>query len=160
MTAALTRRLEKLEAGRRDEYHARWQAGIDRLLLSMDRAHVTLLQDWMHEHCGGLTLHRLPGETWYTLLDRLRPPALVRAVWILMYEYMGTGAPVALPPNVAEVYLSDADAVPASPCDRCAYLMPTQSRLRPDGTYRHVGRYLGACPVCGLDNHPNEEMTG
>ena len=160
MTTALARRLEKLEADRRDKYHARWQSGIDTLLLSMDREHVAFFQDWMREHCGGLTLRRLPGDTWYDLLDRDKPPALVRAVWLLMCEYMDTGAPVSLAPSVAEVYLSDPDAFPANACEGCGYLLPTQSKVRPDGTYRHVGRYLGACPVCGRDNHPDEEMTG
>jgi hypothetical protein len=31
--------------------------------------------------------------------------------------------------------------------------------LRPDGSYRHVAGYVGACPVCGLDNHPEEDAS-
>ena len=161
MTVALARRLERLEGDARDEYRARWQSGIDTLLLSMDREHVAFFQDWMREHCGGLTLTRLPGESWYVLLERLRPPALVRAVWVLMYEHMATGAPVSLAPDVATVYLSDADAWPVHACAGCEYSMPAWATLLPDATYEFSGGvYLGACSVCGLDNHPDEEMAG
>jgi hypothetical protein len=60
---------------------------------------------------------------------------------------MASGAPVALPPEVAEVYLNDPDAYPTYGCDGCGYLMPTRSRPRADGTYRHIAWYLGECPV-------------
>jgi hypothetical protein len=73
---------------------------------------------------------------------------------------MGRGAPVSLAPSVAEVYLSDPDAFPTNACDGCGYLLPTQTKLKPDGTYRHIGWYMGECPVCGLDNHPKNEDDG
>jgi hypothetical protein len=75
----------------------------------------------------------------------------------MLLEHLATGAPVAMPPNVAEVYLNDPRAYPADPCEACGYLLPTRSTLRADGTYRHLARYLGVCPVCGRDNHPQDE---
>jgi hypothetical protein len=36
--------------------------------------------------------------------------------------------------------------------------MPARAQIRPDGTYRFPGGwYMGECPVCGLDNHPEKE---
>jgi hypothetical protein len=113
----------------------------------------------MREHCGALRIHLLPGETMYALLDRLKPPALVRALWLLQAEHMATGAPVSLAPDVAAVYLDDPDAYPTNACEGCGYLLPTRSSLRPDGSYRHVASYFGACPVCRLDNHPEEDVS-
>ncbi len=80
---------------------------MDALLGSMDPEHVTLLQGWMREHCGGVRVPWLPGDTWYSLVGRYRPPALVRAAWVLMAEHMDTGAPVSLGSGVADVYLGD-----------------------------------------------------
>jgi hypothetical protein len=151
--------VERLEASRHEGLCKQWQTAMDDLLHSMETEHVALLQSWMREHCGGLRIRLHPGETISTLLTRYRPPGLVRAVWLLMFEHMGTGAPVALPANVAAVYLSDHDAFPVNPCDGCRYLLPARAKLRPDGIYRHVGWYMGECPVCGLDNHPDEERA-
>jgi hypothetical protein len=66
---------------------------------------------------------------------------------------------VSLAPAVAEVYLRDPQAYPANTCEGCGYLLPAKTKVRPDGTYRHLGLYLGTCPVCGLDNHPAEGAT-
>jgi hypothetical protein len=157
VTAVLARRLERLEADAREEYRARWQTGIDRLLLSMDREHVTFVQDWMREHCGGLELHRLPGENWRALFDRLKPPALVRAVWLLMAHHMSDGTPLSLAPNVADIYLGDSDVYPINPCLSCGYLLPARARVKANGGYELLpGWYMGTCPVCGLDNHPED----
>ena len=160
MTTALARRLEKLEAVRRDQYDKRWRIAIDGLLRSMSREHVAEVQGWMRKHCGGLQLQRLPGDTWYSLLERYRPPALVRAVWVLMHAHMATRVPISLVPEVAEVYRADADAFPVNPCDGCGYLMPARARVLPDSTYRHLrGFYEGVCPVCETDTRTEPEVA-
>jgi hypothetical protein len=156
---ALTRRLDKLEAARRGADHQRWQVGIDRLLGSMSAEHRESLWAWMDTHCAGRRVSWYPGETTADVLFRLHPPALIRAVWLLMFEYMGGGTAPLLPPNVGDVYVGDPLAFPANPCDGCGYLLPTQTQLRADGTYRHLGAYEGECPVCGRDNHQLEPET-
>jgi hypothetical protein len=126
----------------------------------MSAEHIRFVQQWMREHVGDRRPLALRGESVYATLDRLRPPALVRACWLLVEEHVRNGIPVSLAPSVAEVYVADADAFPATSCDGCGYLMPTRSKIHPPGTYRHIGWYLGTCPVCGLDNHPEEETPG
>jgi hypothetical protein len=159
MPATVARRLEKIEAAYRADEERRHAAGVRAMGATMAPEHIKLIQTWMHEHCGGHVLVRLPGESWYDILQRLQPPALVRASWLLMAHHMADGTPASLAPAVAEVYLADPDAYPTNACDECGYLLPTQSRLRPDGSYRQIGRYMGECPVCGNDNHPKEEES-
>jgi hypothetical protein len=157
MTSTLTRRLQKIETRQRAVAASRWKAGIDQLLHSMDREHVTFVQEWMREHCGGLKLVPLPGESFPELLERLQPPALVRTVWLLMGSFITANTPVALGPEVAEVYLADPDAYPANSCEGCGYLLPTRSTIQPDGSYHHLASYEGECPVCGLDSRISRE---
>lgn len=159
MTSALTKRLEKLEAPHRAASDRRWRAGMDGLLDSMSDEHRTSFWAWMDEQCGGRRILVYPGEATADVLFRLDPPALVRAVWLLMFQYMhGEPRPV-LPPNVADVYLFDPKAFPANPCEECGYLLPMQSKLRADGTYHHLRLYEGECPACGRDNHQQEAST-
>jgi hypothetical protein len=126
----------------------------------MESGHRDIFREWMIEHCGGFRIDARLGGTWHTLLGRYRPPALVRAVWLLMCEHMERGAPVSLAAPVAEVYLADPDAYPANACEGCGYLMPSRSTINPNGAYQHVAWYMGDCPVCGLDNHPEEAEDG
>jgi hypothetical protein len=96
----------------------------------------------------------LDGENWYRALDRLKPPALVRAVLILVAHHVGTLLSVSLTPDIAEVYLSDPETWPVNDCEGCGYPMPGPARLLDDDTYEHLGGVdLRPCPVCGLDNH-------
>jgi hypothetical protein len=160
MSTALARRLGKIEGFVRADQERRWQAGVEQLRATMDPAHARMAGDWL---CANVTGKQIgshvesPNHICPQCIDRFDPPVLARAVWFLLVEHLVSGAPVALPPDVAEIYLNDPDAFPTTPCEGCGYLLPTQSKLRPDGTYRHIGWYLGACPVCGLDNHPERE---
>ena len=132
---------------------------MDRLRGSMDPEQRRAVAGWLGEHVDGKRSGGACGASGHVCarcLDRLDPPALARAIWLMMADHMTSGAPVAMPPHVAAVYLGDPSAYPANPCAGCGYLMPTQSRIRADGTYRHSGWYMGQCPVCGLDNHPDE----
>ena len=159
MTATLARRLGALEATARQDLERRWMAAVDRMRETMDPEHARLVATWLREQVNGKPYGPhvdTPSHVCPRCIDRLDPPALARAVWFMLLDHLTTGAPVAMPPHVAEVYLNDPRAVPSNPCKGCGYLMPAQSTIRPDGTYRHRGWYLGVCPVCGLDNHPQE----
>ena len=159
MAATLTRRVGKLEDAARRAAGRRWRAAVDRMRATMDPEHAGQVADWLRDHVDGKRFGGTcgdPGHVCPRCLDRLEPPTLARAVWVMLVDHLTSGAPVAMPPPVAAVYLSDPQALPANPCAGCGYLLPTQSQIRPDGTYRHIGWYMGECPVCCLDNHPDE----
>jgi hypothetical protein len=158
--AALVTRLERLEAARRVADKARHDAAVRELGRTMTADHIRLVQDWMREHFGSLEARiALRGESPAATLARLRPPTLVRAVWLLLDAHLRTGCPVSFSPDVAEVYLTDPDAYPADPCAGCGYPLPIHGTLRPDGSFRDVAWYVGACPVCGHTTDPEEEST-
>jgi hypothetical protein len=159
VSPALARRLGYLESARRTANTQAWDAAILKIRDSMEPEHIRFIATWMNEHSGGSILPPFRrGENWYDILERFRPPALVRALWLIMAEHMGRGAPVSLATSVAEVYLSDPDAFPVNPCTRCGYLLPARATVRPDNTYAlRRGWYMGECPGCGLDNHPEKE---
>jgi hypothetical protein len=126
----------------------------------MDPDHAKAAADWLRATITGkrVSAHSdQPNHVCPQCIDRLDPPALARAVWFLLIAHVTTGSPVSLPPNVADVYLNDPDAYPANACEGCGYLLPSRSRILPDGSYRHVAWYMGECPVCGLDNHPDDQ---
>jgi hypothetical protein len=157
MTSTLTRRLEKLETVTRATSTARWHAAVEQIRSTMDPEHVQLVADWLRANVDGKRLGPCTGDpdthVCPRCIDRLHPPALARAVWFVLVNHMTTGDPVTMPPNVAQVYLDDPNAYPANPCEGCGYLLPTRSRIRPDGTYKHIAVYVGICPVCEHDNH-------
>jgi hypothetical protein len=162
VTATLARRLVKVEATARARLQVRFDAAVARLRATMDPEHARLAADWLQQHVANTRLGPCTGgadprHVCPRCLERFHPPALARAVWFQLLAHVASGVPVALPPDVAEIYLGDPDAYPANACEGCGYLMPMRTRLRADGTYRHIASYLGACPVCGRDNHPEEE---
>jgi len=129
----------------------RSRRAIDDLCESMAPEHVALVRRWLGEHCTRGEDLRLSEGGWYALLNGLKPPALVRAFWVLISHHVETRLSVSLAPAVAEVYLSDPDAWPAAGCDGCGYLLPAHVKLHPDDTYEYVGVvYGGTCPICGL----------
>jgi hypothetical protein len=151
MTTTLGRRVGLLEGAVQRELRRQLGAAVVRLRETMAPEHARLVVSWMREHglgerrggdpghpshpCTGRPNHACAG-----CIDRLDPPALVRAAWVLLFEHLGHGAPVALPPEVARVYLEHPDAAPTAPCAGCGYRLPARGgRLA----------YAGACPVCG-----------
>jgi hypothetical protein len=162
VSTTLTRRLERLETSARDDLERRWAAAVETMRETLAPEHGRLIADWLRGP-GAVVRAKDHGHSEQRVCNRCildgDPPALVRAALLILVDHLTSGAPVVLPPNVAEIYLADPDAYPASPCDGCGYLLPTQSKLRPDGTYQHIGWYLGECPVCGLDNHPEIEES-
>ena len=116
--AALATRLERLEAVQRAANQARHDAAIKELGRTMEPEHIRLVQDWMHEHVGHGRPLALLGESPAATIGRLRPPALVRAAWLMVDEYVRSGSPVSLAPEVARVYLEDQDAYPGQPLRR------------------------------------------
>jgi hypothetical protein len=155
--ATVARRLERLEAAQRADAQRRHDAATRELGRTMAPEHIQFAQDWMRERFGS-TRRRiaLPGESPYATFERLNPPALVRAILLLLDSHERTGAPLSLVPAVAEVYLADQDAYPANPCDGCRYPLPIRGTVRPDGSFSDVIYYVGACPVCGLDTDSEE----
>jgi hypothetical protein len=161
MSALLAKRLVRLEASAREDAERRWAVAVETLKATLMPEHATLITDWLrgpgaatrgghHGHAGGHVCNRC-------ILDS-DPPALVRAALLMLLDHVLTsGAPVALPPHVAAVYQADPDAYPTNPCEGCGYLLPTRTKLRPDGTYRHVAWYTGTCPVCGRDGREGSE---
>jgi hypothetical protein len=158
--ATVATRLERLETAQRAADRQRRNAGIRQLGQTMAPEHIRFVQDWMREHLGSPdAVIARQGESIYATLTRLRPPALVRASWLMIDDHVRNDTPVSLAPAVAEVYLVDPAAYPADRCDGCGYLLPLRGTVRPDGSFHHVVWYLGACPVCGLDNHPEEDAS-
>jgi len=151
MTTTLGRRVGLLEGAVQRELRRQLGTAVVCLREMMAPEHARLVVSWMREHglgerrgddaghpshpCTGRPNHACAG-----CIDRLGPPALVRAVWVLIFEYLRHGAPVALPPEVARVYLEHADAAPAAPCAGCGYRLPARGGQL---------AYAGACPVCG-----------
>ena len=159
MAVTLARRIGILEAVVRQDAERRWEAAVTSIRETMAPEHARPVADWMRQHVDGRNhgpCVASPNHVYPRCIDREDPPALARAVWFVLLDHLASGAPVAMPPHVAEVYLGDPRAYPADRCDGCGYLLPTRSTIREDGSYRHIARYLGQCPVCGLDNHPEE----
>jgi hypothetical protein len=165
MPGTLTRRLDRLEAAAADALQQRWRAAVATMRTTLDPDHGRMVADWLREHVDGKRhggpCDGDPGHVCPRCIDRLNPPPLARGVWLMLLDsVLRSGAPVAMPPDVAEVYLGDPHAYPANPCSGCGYLLPTRSTLRPDGSYRHIGLYSGVCPSCGLDDRSEKEQGG
>jgi hypothetical protein len=155
----LARRLDALEDAARRDTERRWRAAIDRLRETMDPEHASGVAAWLRQHVEGKRWGAHadgPDHVCPRCIDRLAPPALARGVWLMLIDHLTSGAPVAMPTSVAEVYLSDPHAYPANACEGCGYRLPTRSRVGPDGAYRHLAVYHAVCPVCGSDKSPEE----
>jgi hypothetical protein len=151
MTTTLGRRVGLLEGAVQRELRRQCGAAVVRLRETMAPEHARQVVSWMRGHGlgerrGGDPGHpshpctARPNHACAACIDRMGPPALVRAVWVLIFEHLGHGAPVALSPDVARVYLEHPDAAPGRPCSGCGYRLPARGgRLA----------YAGACPVCG-----------
>jgi hypothetical protein len=165
VNTVLERRLARLETDASQRQQQRWHAAVETIRETMDPKHCNEVAAWLRQHvdgkrhcgpCDGDPRHVCP-----RCLNALNPPALARAVWLMLLDHtVRSGAPVAMLPDVADVYLNDPDAYPANPCSGCGYLMPTRSKIRPDGSYDHIATYDGDCPVCGLDSRKRQERTG
>jgi hypothetical protein len=137
---------------RLDERYARH--AVEDLSESLAPVHLAVLQAWFETHVVDGEPVARPGETVYALLDRLKPPALVRAWWALISHHVETNASVSLTPDIAQIYVTDPDAIPARECDGCRYLLPIKGRLRPDGSIERLDDYAVTCPICGLKAAP------
>jgi hypothetical protein len=150
--STLTRRVGVLEGAVQGELRRRLGAAVVRLRETMAPEHARLVAGWLREHGWGERGGGDPGHPSHPCtgrpdhgcagcIDRLDPPALVRAAWVLIFEHIRHGAPVALPPEVARAYLEHQDAAPAAPCAGCGYRLPARGgRLA----------YAGACPACSM----------
>ena len=168
MTPALARRLDRVESAARVDFERRWAAANGALRRSLAPEHLALIRGWFSQDpapdaatCPSGRDHR-PPQFCGRCIDTVRPPALVRAMWDIVVDHITTGSPVALPPEVARIYVDDPDAMPARACAGCGYLLPMRAKVRPDGTYRYLASYEGMCPVCGRDTRDDavKERTG
>src|SRR4051812_32480637 len=116
----LARRLERLESVHRAA-EERWRdESIRTLARTMDPDHARFVREWMRDHVDS-TSPMFAGASWGGLFELYRPPALVRAVWLLLAENRASGAPLSLAPAVAEVYMVDPNAYPTNSCEGCGY---------------------------------------
>jgi hypothetical protein len=147
----LGRRVGLLEGAVRQVLQRQFGAAVVQLRETMAPEHARLVAGWLRDHGLGDRRGSQSGHPGHPCtpqqnhacadcIDRLDPPALVRAVWVMLFEHVERGAPVALPPEVTQVYLDHPDAVAASPCVDCRYLLPARGR--------HLA-YAGKCPICG-----------
>ena len=144
MNTALTRRIGKLEAGDREQRRQRFRAAVASLAASLTPAHARSIRDWvMATPPDGSACEVGHAEHRFCLrcIEADDPPALVRAMWVMLFEHIEHGVPVTLPPDVAQVYVDHPDAVPAVPCPACGYLLPGR-----DGRLA----YDGPCPGCEM----------
>jgi hypothetical protein len=165
VTATLEGRLDRAAAAARVNFDRRWKAANDTLFRALTPEHRRIIADWF---AGSPPLdgppcpfqHRPSPHFCDRCIDSVNPPALIKAMWRMVVAHVMTGAPVALPPEVAQIYVDDPDAVPARPCDRCGYLLPMRAKLRADRTYRFLASYDGPCPVCETDTGDDASAEG
>lgn len=142
MTRTLGKRLEVLEVAAYEHQLERFRAAVRALRGSLAPDQARALRDWILEHdIKAVACPSFHPDARFCLdcIDAMDPPALMRAMWVLLFEHLERGGPVVLPTEVARVYLDHADAVPAIPCPQCRYLLPSR-----DGRLA----YAGACPGC------------
>jgi hypothetical protein len=149
--SALVRRVQKLEAVAMEETRRRFTAAIESLAQSMSTEHRRAAAGWLCSYgttgkrCGAMHDR---GRFCLQCIAADDPPALPFAVWVMIFAHVENETPVALPPDVARVYVEyPDDAVPGRPCPSCGYLLP----VRPVGPV-----YVGCCPVCGRGDGPEE----
>jgi hypothetical protein len=166
MPATVARRLAKAEAVGQERQQRRVGAACDdvrRDLLPAQRALVDAWWDGRRENVAGIApcpgSHRTIGFC-ERCIGEADPPALLRAMWVLVMAHMRDDTPASLTPDTAQVYVDDPDAWPLSRCERCRYLLPMRAALLADGTFRVVGQYDGECPACGLDTRQAKEIEG
>lgn len=116
----------------------------NRILSTMREDHAKLLTDTlreMHEHYERDMAKRRRGEpgigpwsNWHSPGGRLFGVANL----MLIDHLSGEDKPVALPPEVADVYLQDDEVGPYHDCEDCSYNVPVGRR-----------RYFERCPLCG-----------
>jgi hypothetical protein len=166
VTTALHRRLNRVEAAARADVSRRWNAATDTRRRSLTPEHTAIIRAWFDlatptdaARCPSGLAHRAP-RFCDRCINKVRPPALLRALHTIVVSHITTGSPVAMPPEVARVYVDDPDAVPSRPCGGCGYLLPMRAKIRPDGSYRYLGSYEGACPVCERDTRDDIDQEG
>jgi hypothetical protein len=166
VTSTLARRLDRVEVVARADVERRWTVACDALRRSLTPEQTAVIREWFDRatppdaaRCPSGLGHRAP-RFCDRCIDTVRPPALLRAMHVIVVSHITTGSPVALPPEVARIYVDDPDAVPARPCVGCAYLLPMRAKIRPDGTYRYLASYEGSCPICERDTRDDTVEEG
>lgn len=75
--------------------------------------------------------------------------------WIALLEAEGRPLPPALPPELAEVYLRDAEAEPLHDCEACGLPVPVRAGWRAGHEPSADRVYFPVCPHCGGRTGPH-----
>lgn len=140
--STLTRRVGMLEGAVRQKLTRQFGVAVVRLRQTMAPEHARQVGVWLREHVIGAQRGNHTGDPNHacrSCIDERDPPALVRAFWILLFEHLWRGAPVALPPEIAQIYRDHHDVAPVIACTVCGYLLPTRNGQL---------AYDRPCPVC------------
>lgn len=143
MSTVLARRLGRLEASARADAEQRWKAAQAQLFALLAADHKRSIYDWaMRAKLSSPTCVASHGgfTACVRCIESSDPPALGRALWATLVGHVECGAPLVFPPDVAQVYVDHADAVPAIACTGCGYLLPAR---------RGQLAFAGPCPGCG-----------
>jgi hypothetical protein len=159
-TASLARRLDRAEAAARADFERRWKDAACALVRGLSSEQRAVIDAWHARPTPPGAARCVNGHVSPNFCDRcivgVRPPALLRALWDITVSHVTSGTAAVLPPEVAQIYIDDPDAVPARSCVSCGYLLPMRAKVRLDGTYRFLASYEGACPVCEHDTREAE----
>jgi hypothetical protein len=90
------------------------------------------------------TCLRAPSEAVAIRASSRAQCSLTRALYAMIDWGLNTGAPIAMPPDVGRVYISDPNAVAGDVCEACGYPSPVHQDQ--DGT---LTQYFPRCPLCG-----------
>ena len=146
--AGLTARLGSLERTARARLVDRFKAAGHAQRATMAPEHVRIAEEWHASPEVRADWLRHPRDPWPARLERLQPPALVRAMYWLVFRHLDTGAPSDLPPHVAAVYVDDPDAWPVAEFRCCGYPAPVRIRWGRGGQPEVALAYFEECPLC------------
>jgi hypothetical protein len=95
--STLARRLDRAEAAARTDFERRWRFAHDTLLRALTKEHARLVVEWFDNkpppdapRCryGHVSPHFCDA-----CIDRVNPPALIKAMWRMAVAHVTTGAP-------------------------------------------------------------------
>jgi hypothetical protein len=170
-SATLVRRLAKVEALAQERLQRRFNTACDAVKRDLSEEQKAVIRAWFDREDPDPETPCSAGHRRREFCDRcieaVDPPALVRAMWMLVMWHIREGSPALLPPQVAQVYADDPDAWPLRCCAACGYRLPTRAKLRPDRSFREIALYEGVCPSCetptgecAADDRDHEEQAG
>jgi hypothetical protein len=126
----------------------RWKDACAEIAQTMAKDHRALVEGW-HTPMIRADFVRYPWDPWARRRERLNPPRLVHALYEILEWGVRFGTPLALPPEVAQIYVDDPDAYARDDCEDCGYLAPLRARVTRVQNLIVIHRYFPSCPLCG-----------